>query len=232
MWHLNVGGTVGLLRGLGQAGCEGVRVVSVGSAAEFLHPDGGLLTEDSPCGGTTPYGHTKWAQTVLALRLGRELGIPTMVARTFNLVGPGLSPNLVVGSLCGQFAQADPPEVIEVGNTRAARDFIDVRDAVRAYWAVAQRGEPHETYNVSSGVATTIDQVLQHFRQLTGRSPQLQVNPARLRDADPPVSYGERSKVERVVGWRPVIPLVDSLAAMLAAAGQQAQSARAAHQVR
>lgn len=217
MWLANVGSTVGLLQGLATAGCQNVRVVTVGSAAEYLPQSRGPLTEASPCGGTSVYGRAKWAQTLLTLTLGRELGLATMVVRPFNLIGPGLSTNLVAGWLCQQFAKATDTDEIPMGNTQSARDFIDIRDAVRAYWLVAQKGQPAEVYNVCSGEAVAVEQLLAWLRELTGKSPRIRVDPARLRDADPQVSYGDCSKLQQATGWEPHISVKGSLVDMLAA---------------
>ena len=215
MWYVNVGTTVSLLRGLACAGCRKVRVVTIGSAAEYLAESPGALTETSPCGGSSPYGRAKWAQTLLALSIGRELGLATMVARPFNLIGPGLPTSLVAGWLCHQFAKIGPDEDIRIGNIKSARDFVDVRDAVRAYCQTAARGEPGEIYNVCSGTATTVEQLIAMLGKLTGKSPRICVDSARLRDADPPVNYGDSSKLQQATGWQPRTSLTDSLAAML-----------------
>jgi GDP-4-dehydro-6-deoxy-D-mannose reductase len=217
MWLANVGSTVGLLQGLAAAGCRDVRVVTVGSAAEYQPQPTGALTEASPCGPVSVYGRAKWAQTLLALNLGRELGLAVMVVRPFNLVGPGMSADLVAGWLCQQFAQAADGHEIAIGNTRSARDFIDIRDAVAAYWLVAQRGQPGKVYNVCSGRPVAIEQMLTMLGELTGKSPRIRVDPARLRDDDPQVSYGDYARLHQVTGWQPGISLRESLAAMLAA---------------
>ena len=144
LWRINVGGTQILLQTLAAARTKPVRIVTIGSAAEY-YPLRRNLLESDKCGGETPYGRTKWAQTAIALACARELGMDVMVARTFNLLGPGLSTALVAGSLCAQFAGNAP---IRVGNTSASRDFVDIRDAVRAYWQISQKGKRGQIYNV------------------------------------------------------------------------------------
>jgi len=217
MWRVNVGGTVSLLSGLASAGCDGCRVVGVGSAAEYLPLLEGSLAEDSPCGGASLYGRVKWAQTLVTREAGRQLGLAVMVARTFNLIGPGISVSFVPGWLCKQFAQSEPLTEITIGNTKSSRDFVDIRDAVAAYWALAQQGEPGEVYNVCSGRATRIQDLIDLLCELTGHAPKIRVDPARLRGADPPVSYGDYGKLARRTGWRPRLSLRDSLDGMLKA---------------
>lgn len=216
MWLANVGSTVGLLQGLAAAGGDGVRVVTVGSAAEYVPRSEGPLTEEHPCRGTSAYGRTKWAQTSLTLNMGRQLGLSTMVVRPFNLIGPGLSTDLVAGWLCRQFANLGEDEEIRIGNTKSARDFVDIRDAVAAYWLVVQRGQPGEVYNICTGQAVTVERLLALLGELTGKSPRIQIDAARLRN-DQQSSYGDYTKLRQATGWQPCMPLRESLADMLAA---------------
>jgi len=220
MWHVQVNGTVALLRGLAEAGCRDARVVSVGSAAEYLPGAVPPLTETSPCGGSSPYGRCKWAQTLAALGVGRELGTEIMVVRPFNLLGPGQSANLVAGRLCRLLADVAADGEITAGNTRSARDFLDVRDAAAACWLVARHGKAGAVYNVCTGRATTIDHLIALLCELTGKSPRILTDPAHLRDADVDVSFGDHTRLSEATGWQPRIPLRDSLAAMLEAVGQ------------
>lgn len=214
MWRVNVGGTACLLQALGRACGPGLRFVSIGSAAEYL-PAEGMLSEDSPVGGSSTYGRTKWAQTQLTMALAHDLDIAAMAARPFNLIGPGLPNRLVAGALCEQFARRPPPDTIHVGNVKSARDFIDIRDAVAAYWLIAKGGCPGEVYNVCRGEAETIETMLALLTEITGQSPSIEVDPRRLRPDDIAVSYGDRSRIEAAVGWRPHIDLRQSLADMI-----------------
>jgi GDP-4-dehydro-6-deoxy-D-mannose reductase len=214
MWQVNVGGVFGLLWGLHQAGCSRIRVVSVGSAAEYTMPATCPLSEDSPASGASVYGRTKSAQTGLALALGRDLGLDVMVARTFNLTGPGLSSRLVAGWLCEQFAREDVPE-IEIGNMASARDFLDVRDAVRAYWLLACVGIPGTVYNVCSGKATTVERLLELMSQISGRCPEIKVAAERVRASDPSMCYGDAGRLHEATGWSPEFSLEASLRDMM-----------------
>jgi GDP-4-dehydro-6-deoxy-D-mannose reductase len=214
MWHANVGGTLGLLQGLAEAGCqEDTRIVTIGSAAEYQPSTACPLTETSPCGGSSPYGRTKWAQSVLALTIGRQTGLSVMVARPFNLIGPGLSTDLVAGWLCEQF-RAGAKE-IEIGNLDSARDFVDIRDAVVAYWLVAEKGVAGEIYNVCTGTAISVNQLVALACQLTQTNPTIRVDAKRVRASDWSVCYGDSSKIEQTTGWRPHYRLKDSVTAML-----------------
>lgn len=226
MWHANVGGTVSLLQALRSAECAGARIVSIGSLAEYVLCGPEALDESAPCGGASPYGRTKWAQSLLALAIGRQFGIATLVARPSNLIGPGLPDRFVAGGLCSQFAHANGVSEIEIGNLESARDFVDVRDAVDAYWLLVRQGRAGEIYNVCSGRPTTVRQLLDHFSKVSGTNPSVRVDPARIRTADPSVVYGTFSKLQDETGWEPRISLRKSVEDMLAAAGHNANALR------
>ncbi len=217
MWHLNVGGTVQLLHGLAAAGCSGCTVVCAGSAAEYRMASAEPLNENSPCGGAAPYGFSKWAQTCTALALGKELGIKVMVARPFNLVGPGLPGRLVAGAICAQFTDSDS-QVVRVGNVRSQRDFIDIRDTVEAYWKIAEYGKGGEVYNICSGKPTSIEDMLGVFSDLSPVDKQIVTETARMKNVDLDCIYGSNEKLYQASGWRPRFSLRQSLRDMLEAA--------------
>ena len=161
---------------------------------------------------------TKLAQSTLAVALGARLGIHVSVARTFNLVGPGLPASLVAGALCKQVADPAAREV-RLGNIASRRDFVDVRDAVRAYWAVALAGAAGESYNVASERATSVGELVGLLLELSGRSlPVAASDPALRRTQDADCVVGSARKLRALCGWRPSFTLRDSLAAMLSAA--------------
>ena len=212
MWQVNAGGTLNLIQALGEQHLS-PRVVCIGSAAEYLPTQAGLITEADRCPGYTPYGRVKWGQTSMALALGREYGIDVMVARPFNLIGPGLPNTLVAAQFCEQFARhGDAP--IKVGNIESARDFIDIRDAVAAYWQIACHGEAGEIYNVCTGVATKIATLLDHFSELCGGRHRVEVDRARLKSIDANVVYGTFDKLHKLCGWQPRVSLQQSLSDM------------------
>jgi GDP-4-dehydro-6-deoxy-D-mannose reductase len=172
------------------------------------------MSETSPDGGETVYGKTKWAQTSLARLLGWQLGIPVIIARPFNLLGPGLPPNWVAAEMCRQLVEKKGK--IHLGNLDSERDFIDVRDAVEAYWLLATRGEPGEIYNVSSGKPIRIRDLFSILTEIHSTPCTVEVDPGRLRKEDLFRVYGDNQKLKAATGWEPRILLKQSLQDMLA----------------
>ena len=217
MWHVNVAGSVNLLRGLATTGKKRVRFVNVGSAAEYLSKTDGFLSETDPEGGESIYGRSKWAQSRLVLDIGEQYGIEVVIARTFNLIGPGLPDKWVAGSLCKQFVQPDSA-VIKVGNTKSERDFLDIRDAVAAYWALAEQGVAGQTYNVCTGHPTRIDELLDLFSAYSDNRHTVEVDKTRFQSVDLDRVYGNNNKILSATNWKPRISLEQSLQDMFAEA--------------
>ena len=149
----NVGGTASLLRAL-----EGsrARIVVGSSAGVYGNPQRLPIDEGHPCAPVNGYGSTKLAAERLALRHGGEV----VVARIFNVVGPGQSEDHVCGRLAARLAGARTAITLEVGPLRPTRDFIDVRDVGAALLLAADRAAPGTTVNVASGVEISVGEVL------------------------------------------------------------------------
>jgi len=137
-----------------------------------------------------------------------------MMVRAFNHIGPNQSPLFVVADFCRQVAEIEAemrPPVIHVGNLAAKRDFTDVRDVVRAYALLIQKGQPGETYNVGSSHAVSIEEVLTQILSLSARQIQVSVDPDRLRPVDIPIIEADITKLQEVTNWTPAIPLQQTL---------------------
>jgi GDP-4-dehydro-6-deoxy-D-mannose reductase len=135
--------------------------------------------------------------------------------RLFNHCGPRQSARFVISSLARQVAGIEagrfPPRVV-VGNLDVRRDFVDVRDAVRAYWLAGTRGVPGEAYNVATGRSHSIREVLDRLRALADTSVEVVVDPAYMRVAELQVLEGDATRFRKATGWRPEIPFERTLA--------------------
>jgi GDP-4-dehydro-6-deoxy-D-mannose reductase len=208
---INVRGTHHLLDGLCQTGA-GARVLIPGSALVY-RPANEALTEDHPLVPASPYGVSKLAQELLAGHTPAP-GVQVTIARAFNHFGPRQDPAFSTSDFARQIASIEaalqPPE-ISVGNLNARRDLTDVRDTVRAYRAIAERGEPRRAYNVCSGRAISIREVLDMLVALARVPIQVRVDPARFRPNDVPLLLGDPSRLRDELGWMPTIPLEQTL---------------------
>lgn len=212
----NVVGTAHLVDGLRLLDLR-PRLVVTGSATIYKASDA-PLTEDSAIAPNTPYGTSKLAQEMVALAAWREHGLPAVVTRSFNHIGPGQSPAFAAASFARQLAtieagQADP--VISVGNLSAARDVSDVRDTVGAYLALMARGRPGVAYNVCSGRALPVQAILDGLRARVRIPVEVVTDAARMRPVDTPVIVGSHARLTEHTGWTPRFDLDATLDALL-----------------
>jgi len=190
------------------------RVLVVTSAQVYAVMDE-PISEQAPLRPPTPYGVSKLAQDQLALRAVSEDGLDVVVARPFNHAGPRQKPVFSISSFARQVARIEiglEPPRIRVGNLDARRDITDVRDVVEAYTGLVARAPAGRPYNVCSGSAWRIGDLLDELRQLARVPVEVQVDPARLRPADVPVIQGDATRLRSELGWTPRIPVERTLA--------------------
>ena len=161
----------------------------------------------------TPYAASKCAAEAILMAEARAFGTDVVIARAFNHIGPGQSERFVVPSLASQLAAiaGGGSPLLMVGNLNAARDFLDVRDVVGAYLALARDGLAGETYNVCSGVPVKVRDVLRDLIHIAGVPVEVREDPQRFRPLDVPVFFGSADKLRSRCGWAPTIPLERSL---------------------
>jgi GDP-4-dehydro-6-deoxy-D-mannose reductase len=220
------------VRDYAHAGAPMPRIVFTSSAEVYGARDPGdfPLHEALDLRPANPYAASKAAAEAILLSEARSLGLDAVVARAFNHIGPGQSDRFVIASFAKQLAAiaagADP--LLLVGNLGAARDFLDVRDVVAAYLALARDGESGAVYNVCSGTAVTIRDLLRELMTIARVPVEVREDPQRMRPLDVPVFVGSADKLRARTGWRPTVTAVASLreiyAAALAAAGNRASA--------
>ena len=214
----NALGTHHLLDALRREQVE-ARVLVIGSAAVYRpSQEQEPFGEESPIGPTSPYGVSKLAQEMTAIQSFTLHGQHVCVARSFNHIGPRQSADYVASSFARQIAMIEAgrlPPVILVGNLEPRRDLMDVRDTVRAYHALMHRGEPGRVYNVCSGEAHAIRELLDGLLAHGSTPVEVRVDPARLRPVDQPLVLGRLDRITRETGWRPEITWTHTLADLL-----------------
>lgn len=211
---VNVGGTLNLIGEMGRVSPHG-RILVVSTAHVYGHAGGAqeALDEEAPLRGDGLYGLTKLAADRAALLYAARMQRAVMTVRPVNHIGPGQSPDFVVPAFALQLAEIAaglrPPE-LRVGNLDSVRDFLDVRDTVRAYRLLLERGVAGRAYNIASGNRLRVGDVLEMLCQIAGARPRLVTDPALYRptDVQPLLST---ARLRDDTGWRPEIPLEQTL---------------------
>ena len=225
-WHdpwatfeVNVRSQLNLLEALLAAGLA-PRVLVVGSNEEYglIRPEDLPVNEGTPLRPASPYAVSKVAQDMMGLQYFLSHGLPVVRVRPFNHIGPRQREEFVAPAFAKQIAEIEAglhPPVVRVGNLDARRDFTDVRDMVRAYYLALERGVPGEVYNLGSGEAHSIRELLEILLELSTVEVTVEQDPARVRPVDVPVSVCDAAKFRTQTGWAPQIPFRESLRSVL-----------------
>ena len=213
--NVNVNGALHLLDAVRALSWK-PRVLLIGSGEEYgrVLPGELPLTEESPLRPGNLYAATKAMQNMIGRIYAEAYQMDLLMVRAFNHIGPGQSPQFVVSDFCKQVSEIEQglrEPVLRVGNLEARRDFTDVRDVVRAYALLMQKGAPGETYNVGSGRAVSIRSLLDQIIALSGATIRVEADPAKFRPVDVPVIEAGTEKLRSCTGWQPQIPLAQTL---------------------
>ncbi len=216
-FRANAEGTLNVLWAAREAGAE--RVLTVGSADVYgkVTPDELPLVETSPTRPTSPYAASKVAAEAVALQAFLGFGQQVVHVRPFNHLGPGQSTRFVAPALAERIArnERDGTTELTVGNLSSERDFTDVRDVVRAYRMLVEDGAAGAIYNVCSGHAIAVEELAREMIGLSTIDQRLVEDPDLMRPVDIPVLLGDSGELRRATGWKPEIPLSETLADLL-----------------
>ncbi len=218
--RVNVDGTRHVLDACFGAGVD--RVLVVGSAEQYgrVEPDEVPVRESVPFRPLTPYGESKVAAERAALDAYRDHGLAVVCVRAFNHTGPGQPPTFLVPGLAARIvaAEREHRDEILLGNGEPVRDFSDVRDVVRGYALLAERGEPGEVYNVCSGRGVRVGDLAADLVMRSTRALRIVTSDDLVRPVDVPVLVGDPTKLVTATGWQPELTLAETLDAVLDAA--------------
>jgi GDP-4-dehydro-6-deoxy-D-mannose reductase len=211
-WRVNVDGTVRVL----EAVCPGTRVLFASTCEVYGNASRVPTPEDERVAPVSPYAASKAAAELACI----FSGVDVVVARATNQEGPGRDDRFAVGSWTRQIArmEAEGGGTLRVGDLSAERDILDVRDVCRAYRLLLDRSVPAGIYNVASGAAVKMADVVELLVGLARVPVGVERDEARVRPADIPRISGDPSKLRAATGWEPQISLEQTLADTLAAA--------------
>ncbi len=223
LFRANITGTENLLDAVLDVN-PACQILVVSSSAVYGYSGKDPIGEDTPVNPLGDYGSSKAAQEKVALERQVKRGAQVAIARPFNLVGPGQPDTLLCGRIVQQVVEIEQGkrQSLELFETRSYRDYIDVRDAVRAYWAIVSHPDFANTcsgkaFNIGSGTAYAVSDIITLIEKITGRTYIVSM------PEDPPLvpvpfQQGDSTRIRDLTGWKPEISLEDSLKDMLEAA--------------
>lgn len=220
-WQTNVMGTMNLLDAVTKYSSKSfVLFVSSSEVYGEAFKCGSPVLEQSPCLPMNPYAATKLAGELAMQQFFRQGG-HGMIARPFNHIGPGQSPDFVTASFAKQVADIESgiqPPIIKVGNLEAYRDFLDVRDVCSAYIKLLKSSEQpldKRVVNIASGQPCRISEILKTLLALSDKAISVKEDPERLRPSDIPMAAGDSTFIESITDWQAQYSLSDTLLALL-----------------
>lgn len=212
---VNIKGTVNILDALRESGIK-ARILLVGSGEEYgkvLENEIPIKENNIPRPGNI-YAATKACQNMMGNIYVDAYKLDIIMVRAFNHIGPNQSPKFVVSDFCKKVAEIEAGKseaVIKVGNLNSRRDFTDVRDVVRAYALLVRSGKPGETYNIGSGHAVRIKEILDIILNYSKVAIQVEVDHSKIRPVDIPIIEADITKVFDAIGWKPQINLEQTI---------------------
>jgi len=218
-YEVNVTGTHLLLEAL-RTTSPAARVLLACTSDEYgaVAPEDCPIDEDTPLRPLSPYAVSKVAEEWLGQMFFSAFGMAVVATRAFMHIGPGQPPRFATADWARRIALAEAGRaapVITTGNLALKRELGDVRDVVAAYRAALDYGSAGEVYNVATGEAPTLQEALLLLTGMSETEFTIEVDPARIRPADPPILQGDASKLEHVTGWAPKHRLENTLAEVL-----------------
>ncbi|MBI3965528.1 MAG: GDP-mannose 4,6-dehydratase [Chloroflexi bacterium] len=194
-------------------------VLIASSAGVYGRSQAAGVTERASLRPLTANGVIRLTLEIAASRYRSSYGLPVTLARLFNVIGPGERDATFSSSVARQIAELEAEARVDgfvrVGNLTTSRDFLDVRDAASGLVAALNLGRSGTTYNVCSGVATPVSEIVRILREVSRRPWQLRSEPSRFRPDDIESQRGSYARLQRHTGWQPQTPLQETLRQLL-----------------
>ncbi|MEO0596569.1 MAG: GDP-mannose 4,6-dehydratase [Chloroflexota bacterium] len=198
------------------------RILSISSGEIYCggatDPDSMPVDETAELQPSNPYALSKATQDLMGLQYFLSYKLPVVRVRPFNHTGPGQQESFVAPDFALQIARIEAgtqDPVMRVGNLEAERDFTDVRDVVRAYALLAEKGEAGQAYNVASNRAFSVQFLLDTLLRFTDAKIRVEIDPAKFRPVDVPIVQGDNSRLRELTGWQPSIEFEQTLRDLL-----------------
>ena len=192
------------------------RILFVGSSEEYVISER-PMDEKTQLNANNPYGISKVTQEQFAKLYREQYGLKIYCVRPFNHTGVGQRDSFVLPSFCKQVAEINKsgkPGKIQVGNLKVKRDFSHVKDIARAYRMIVESDNCNQIYNVGSGNAYSLEDMLTYIIGLSNQSIEIEVNQNRIRPTDQSVICCDRSLIGKELGWEPRYDVYDALKEM------------------
>lgn len=213
--QVNVVGALNILEAARQAEKK-PRILFVGSSEEYVITEQ-PISEETALNASNPYGISKVTQENFAAIYRAQYGLRVYCVRPFNHTGVGQRENFVLPSFCKQVAEIEKsghPGTIQVGNLNIERDFSHVKDIVRAYRMIVEQEDCSTIYNVGSGTAYNLKELLRYVTRLSHQPISIEVDPARFRPSDQPRICCDHRRITEQLGWTPEYSVYDALKEM------------------
>jgi len=217
--EINIVGSCNLFEAIRAAKIDpAIQIACSSEEYGLVKPEEIPIKETNPLRPLSPYAVSKLAMDYLGYQYFKSYGMRIVRTRGFNHTGPRRGEVFAESSFAKQIAEIEKGKkkpVILVGNLEAKRDYTDVRDMVNGYFLAATKGKPGEVYNICSGKAVKIAEVLEILLKMSKAKAKVVQDPSRMRPSDVPILQGDCSKFKRKTGWKPKIPLQKTLKDLL-----------------
>lgn len=212
----NLFGTLNLLEAVSKLDYE-IKTLVISSSEVYgqLTPEECPVDEDHPLRPVNPYAVSKAAVDLLAYQYFKAYKLPIYVARAFSHSGPGQKTVGVLSDWAFQIAKIEldlAPPILKVGNLAAQRDYTDVRDVVRGYMSIIEKGNPGKPYNVCRGTGYKLSDLLEKYKSMAKKRIEVQADQSRMRPVDIPILTGSNKRIKADTGWEPEIDIDTTLA--------------------
>jgi len=212
----NIGIEMNLLNAMKELGLTSSRFLVVSSAEVYglVTPPDLPIDEGTPLRPTNPYAVSKITQDYLGLQYILSCKFDVVIVRPFNHTGPGQAPNFAIPAFSKQIAMIEKGQqepILKTGNLSAKRDFSDVRDIVKGYGLLMEKGITGEVYNIGSGKSHSTKELLDMLLSMSDKKIEIQQDPSKFRPIEVPDVYCDYTKLNSLTGWKPEIPIEKTL---------------------